>query len=86
MANLRARKGASAAKGKQPAATEAQEPPDAALSTPLWLLKHTQGIVTAATTVGVLCLRDTHALYYVAGALGTGWTGAPSAMSMPSAP
>ncbi|PWN45725.1 PAP2-domain-containing protein [Ceraceosorus guamensis] len=48
-------------------------PPDKKIGPFLRFLKHTQGVVTASTTIGVLCLRNTHSLYYVAGALGTGW-------------
>ncbi|CBQ68156.1 conserved hypothetical protein [Sporisorium reilianum SRZ2] len=44
------------------------------LSTGLWLLKHTQGIVTTATAIGILYLRTSHALYFTAGSLATSFT------------
>lgn len=44
------------------------------LSTGLWLLKHTQGIVATATAIGILHLRTCHALYFTAGSLATSFT------------
>jgi hypothetical protein len=40
----------------------------------LRLLKHTQGIVTTLTALGVLYFRSTHSLYYVGCSLGTSFT------------
>ncbi|SPO20427.1 uncharacterized protein UTRI_00827_B [Ustilago trichophora] len=44
------------------------------LSTGLWLLKHTQGIVTTATAIGILHLRTCHVLYFTIGSLATSFT------------
>ncbi|PWN53648.1 hypothetical protein IE53DRAFT_383822 [Violaceomyces palustris] len=44
------------------------------LSTALWLFKHTQGIVTAATAVGILHLRTSHAAYFATCAVATSFT------------
>ncbi|UZJ51234.1 hypothetical protein CBS101457_000554 [Exobasidium rhododendri] len=37
----------------------------------LWVFKHTQGVLTVATTVGVLYYRNVHSVYYVASILST---------------
>ena len=44
------------------------------LSTGLLLLKHTQGIVTTATAIGILHLRTCHVLYFTIGSLATSFT------------
>lgn len=44
------------------------------LSTGLWLLKHTQSIVTTATAVAILHLRTCHVLYFTIGSLATSFT------------
>lgn len=44
------------------------------LSTGLWLLKHTQGIVTTATAIGILHLRTCHVLYFTVGSLATSFS------------
>lgn len=48
--------------------------PPKELSTGLWLLKHTQGIVTTATAIGILHLRTSHVIYFTAGTLATSFT------------
>lgn len=40
----------------------------------LWLLKHTQSIVTTATAISILHLRTSHALYFTVGSLATSFT------------
>ncbi|SNX84133.1 uncharacterized protein MEPE_02841 [Melanopsichium pennsylvanicum] len=48
--------------------------PQEQLSTALWLLEHTQSIVTTATAIGILHLRTCHALYFTIGSLATSFT------------
>ncbi|EST06663.1 Phosphatidic acid phosphatase type 2/haloperoxidase [Kalmanozyma brasiliensis GHG001] len=48
--------------------------PQKELSTGLWLLKHTQGIVTTATAIGILHLRTSHVIYFTVGTLATSFT------------
>lgn len=55
--------------GKKPSRQSKDE-----LSTGLWLLKHTQGIVTTATAIGILHLRTAHVLYFTVGSLVTSFT------------
>lgn len=38
-------------------------------------LAQTQGLVTASTTLGVICFRSAHALYYVGASLATSFAG-----------
>jgi dolichyldiphosphatase len=51
-----------------------RDAPREQLSTGLWLLKHTQGIVTTATALGILHLRTSHVLYFTIGSLATSFT------------
>ncbi|PWY97243.1 PAP2-domain-containing protein, partial [Testicularia cyperi] len=44
------------------------------LSTGLWLLKHTQGIVTTATAIGILHFRTCHVVYFTIGTLATSFS------------
>ncbi|SAM59043.1 uncharacterized protein UBRO_01122 [Ustilago bromivora] len=55
--------------GKRPAYQSNDE-----LSAGLWLLKHTQGIVTTATAIGILHLRTAHVLYFTIGSLATSFS------------
>ncbi|KAN0060200.1 hypothetical protein ACQY0O_007529 [Thecaphora frezii] len=50
------------------------QPPPARLSTPLWLLKHTQGITTTAVALAILHLRTTHVVYYTLGIFSTSFS------------
>lgn len=52
-----------------------KEQPRPRLPLHLLILKHTQGIVTAATTVGVLHYRNFHSLFFVLGSLTTSFSG-----------
>ncbi|GAK61920.1 uncharacterized protein PAN0_001c0115 [Moesziomyces antarcticus] len=55
-------------------APDKRDAPREQLSTGLWLLKHTQGIVTTATALGILHLRTSHVLYFTIGSLATSFT------------
>lgn len=53
---------------------DAERKPTQSLSTGLWLLKHTQGIVTTATAIGILHFRTCHVVYFTMATLATSFS------------
>lgn len=74
---MRKRGGSEGTKGAARSKANGQSPsrPRARLPLHLLFLKHTQGIVTAATTIGVLHYRNFHSLFFVVGSLSTSFSG-----------
>lgn len=62
------------ARGTAKARSNGDVRPQKELSTGLWLLKHTQGIVTTATAMCILHLRTSHVVYFTIGTLSTSFT------------